>query len=148
MMLSSCNAWAAPSTLTSERAMYDALPETVLLDVPLDVLHRLDIQGYPVKCNYTFHISDLVQDCLTRTKHKDSSEGSLEEWFDEVCADLIAQDWMDANSTDYLNAIGEFFDALRYQICYLYTPSGHHYYEFVNWLDKSTIMLKKSRYVE
>ena len=149
MTLSFCSA-SDIAAMIDERHFYNQLPELAILEIPVPILLNLNYRASNVKADFGFVLEDLVEDCINRTVVKDASSESLEEWFDDISQDLIAEDWFHDSAIEYMNAVGELFDNLKAQVGMLYTPSGHHYYEFTDWVDRghTTLLLTKRRYVE
>jgi len=132
----------------SEWEFYQQLPDYALIEITPELRFHYEQKSWLLRSEYGFVFEDLIDDCLARSLVKENAEEELESWFDDICEELSASDWMNDNSLEYLNAIGMLFTHLREQINPLYTPTGYHHYEFTGWLDKHTVVLTKRRFVE
>lgn len=148
MMPSSSSEWDTKTKIT-EQWYHNQLPQHAILEIPTPILLNLDYRAREVKADFQFVLEDLIDDAVSHTTVKDSSQESMEEWFDEVNHHLVAEDWIHDAALEYMNAVGELFDNLKTQMSLLYTPSGNHYYRFTDWVDsgKTTILLTKRAYV-
>lgn len=150
-MQSSYSASAIVTQATNEFAMYEQLPELAIVELPFEALMLKHAFEATMCLGYGFLLEDLVDDCLARTSNQETADESLEDWFDEVSFGLSEAYGDVLPHIDYLNVIGRIFYSLRDTMNLLYTPSGHHYYEFKDWLDphgKTTMVLCKKRFVD
>lgn len=150
-MQSFYSVWGTGAKTISERSFYDTLPEKVIVELPLQVL--MEMEGFVARCcnSYGFMIEDLVDEALVCTSRKESAEDELEAWIDDVGFGMTEAYGDAIPHIDYMNSIGKLFTHVKDTMGLLYTPSGNHYYEFLEWLDpkcKTTVVLAKRRYVE
>lgn len=132
-MQSSYNTLTTGMAATNEYAMYSQLPELVIAELPHEALMLKHALESTMCLGYGFLLEDLVDDCLLRTSNRETAEDSLEEWFDDVSFGMMEAYGEVIPRIDYLNVIGQIFQSLRETMNLLYTPSGHHYYEFKDW---------------
>lgn len=150
-MQSFYSVWGTGAKTISERSFYDTLPEKAIIELPVHVL--LEMEGFVSRhCgSYGFVLEDLLDDCLSNTSVEGIADESLEEWFDDTSFALSEAYGDTIPHIEYMNAIGKLFTHVQNTMALLYTPSGNHYYEFLEWLDpkcKTTAVLTKRRYVE
>lgn len=150
-MQSFYSVWGTGAKTISERTFYDTLPEKAIIELPLPVLMEMD--AFVARCcsTYGFMIEDLVDEALACTSRKETAEEEMETWIDDVSLGFTEAYGDAIPHIEYMNSIGKLFTHVKDTMNLLYTPSGSHYYEFLEWLDpkrKTTAVLTKRRYVE
>lgn len=130
----------------NEEAYYEILPMRAIVELPVS-----EVIGYWRNANqvkdFGFVFEDLIDDCLIRTAGRETAEESLEEWFDEIVADLTTQGWEDLpNVHALLGNIAGIFGGIQEKMQLLYSPAGYHYYEFHGWVNDYTVIISKRQY--
>lgn len=150
-MQSSYNVSTTKGQATTEWDFYRQLPDLAIIELPRTALLEKQQMEHRMCGGYGFVLEDLIDDCLANLTTKEVADDALEEWFDDTSFALSEAYGDVYPHIDYLNIIGKIFYSLKDSMNLLYTPSGHHYYEFKEWLDtrgKTTMVLAKRRYVD
>jgi hypothetical protein len=133
---------------SQERNFYDRLPDKAIIEIPARVVTAYQKHAARVK-DFGLVFDDLIDDCLVRTSYKETAQADLEEWFDELIHEIVAEGWFDdPNVVDMMSDVAEIAASILEVSHLLYTPSGCHYYEFGGWMDATSVILNKYRYVE